>query len=224
VTARSRARAGAAAAALAVAALAISVVVAQSPPGAWEDDVVLELVRVPDAIGYPARAVMELGTLSAMVAVAIAAWLVGGRWRPPAAVVVAWWLAWIATNRAKLTIERPRPDEDLWRDSPGRWGYPSGHTSAAFAVATVVAALLPRRWRWVPFAVATVVAITRMHVGVHYPMDLVGGALIGLSAGLAGVALLDPGREPGEAASAGDAPDGDAPGEGATPPGPSAPG
>ena len=213
MTARSRARAGAAAGALAVAALVLSVVVAQSPPGSWEDEVVLELVGVPDAIGYPARAVMELGTLSAMVAVAIVAWFLGGRWRPPAAVVLAWWVAWIATNRAKVTIERPRPDEQLWRDSPGEWGYPSGHTSAAFAVATVVAAILPRRWRWVPFALATVVAVSRMHVGVHYPLDLIGGALIGLAAGLAAVALLDPGREP-EAA----------PDEGPTRPDPSAPG
>jgi membrane-associated phospholipid phosphatase len=33
-----------------------------------------------------------------------------------------------------------------------------------------------------------------MHVGVHYPLDVVGGALIGLAVGLAVVAVLDPSR------------------------------
>lgn len=195
-TTPTRVRAGLAAGGLAVAALVLSLVVAQSSPWSWEDEVVLDAVGVSDVVGYPARAIMELGTLTAMIAVAVVTWMFGGRWRPPAAVVAAWSLAWIATNRAKVTIERPRPDEALWRDSPGEWGYPSGHTSAAFAVATVVAALVPRRWRWAPFALATIVAVTRLHVGVHYPLDLVGGALIGLAAGLAGVALLDPAGPP----------------------------
>jgi membrane-associated phospholipid phosphatase len=195
VTRSDRIRTGLAAAGLAVAALAVSVVVAGAGVGGWEKDVVNEAVGVTDIVGYPARAVMQLGTQTALLGSALVVLCLTRRWRPPVAVLVAGWAAWLATNRAKMIIERPRPDQDLWRESSGTWGYPSGHTSTAFAVATVVAALLPRRWRWAPFVAATIVGLARMHVGVHYPMDVVGGALIGLATGLAAVALLDPARQ-----------------------------
>jgi membrane-associated phospholipid phosphatase len=175
-------------------ALGLSVVVAGAGIGRWENGTVSDAVGVTDVVGLPARAVMQLGTRVAMLVVAVAVAAAVRRWRPPVAIVLAWCIAWLATHEAKEIIERPRPDRDLWRDTPGGWGYPSGHASAAFALATVVAALLPPRWRWVPFAVATVVGLARMHVGVHYPMDVIGGALIGLAAGLAAVALLAPGR------------------------------
>jgi membrane-associated phospholipid phosphatase len=192
----SRAVAGAAAGGLAIVSLALSVIVAGDGIGRWEVSAVDDARGVTDVVGYPARVVMQLGTSAAALTIALAAAVHVRRWRPPVAIFVAWSLAWIATRYAKVTIERPRPDRDLWREHAGYWGYPSGHTSTAFALATVVAALLPRRWRWAPFAVATVVGLARMHVAVHYPMDLVGGALIGLAAGLAAVALVAPGRAP----------------------------
>lgn len=187
-----RVRVGAVAAGLGVAALVLSVVVAQAGIGRWEVSTVDGAVDTPAALGEPARAIMQLGTRVAMLVLALAVAVVAHRWRGPLAIVLAWSIAWLATNRAKHLIERDRPDPDLWRDTPGGWGYPSGHTSSAFAVAVVVAALLPARWRWVPFALAAVVGLARMYVGVHYPMDLIGGALIGLAAGLAALALLGP--------------------------------
>jgi membrane-associated phospholipid phosphatase len=190
--ARDRVRVGAAAAGLGLAALALSVAVAGAGIGHWEVSTVDGSVDTPAVIGEPARAVMQLGTRAAMLVIALAVAVTAHRWRGPLAIVLAWGLAWLATNRAKAIIERPRPDPDLWRDTPGGWGYPSGHTSSAFAVATVVAALLPGRWRWVPFALAAVVGFARMYVGVHYPMDLIGGALIGLAAGLTAIAVLGP--------------------------------
>jgi membrane-associated phospholipid phosphatase len=190
--ARDRVRVGAAAAGFGLAALALSVVVAHAGIGRWENGTVRDAVGVTDVVGVPARAIMQLGTRVAVVLVAVAVAVVFRRWRPTVAIVVAWTIAWVATHRAKAIIDRPRPDPDLWRETPGGWGYPSGHTSSAFALATVVAALLPPRWRWVPFALATVVGLARMHVGVHYPMDVIGGALIGLAAGLAAIALLGP--------------------------------
>lgn len=200
VVARGRAGVGAVAAGLALVTLALSVVVAGAGVGRWEVTAVEDARGVTDVVGWPARGIMELGTTSAALAVALAAAVLTRWWRAPVAVLAAWSLAWIVTRWAKVTIERPRPDRDLWRDDTGGWGYPSGHTSTAFALATVVAALLPRRWRWAPFAVAAVVGLARMNVAVHYPMDVVGGALVGLAAGLAAVALVDPAvRRPGRA-------------------------
>ncbi len=189
---RDRLRLGAAAACVALAALALSVVVDHGGIGRWEVTTVQDAVGVTDVVGVPARAIMWLGTRLAAFTVAVALAVIVRRWRPPVAVALAWLIARLATNLSKTTVERPRPDRDLWRENPGGWGYASGHTSIAFAVATVVAVLLPRRWRWAPFALATIVGLARMNAGVHFPMDVIGGVLIGTAAGLAALAIVAP--------------------------------
>ena len=56
--------------------------------------------------------------------------------------------------------------------------FPSGHSASAFAFATGVGAVLPREA--IPIrALATVVAYSRVHTGVHYPGDTLAGAFLG---------------------------------------------
>jgi membrane-associated phospholipid phosphatase len=62
--------------------------------------------------------------------------------------------------------------------------YVSGHAAVAFAVATVVATVVPRGWRWAPFAVASGVALTRVYYGAHLPLDVIGGAGLGVVCGV----------------------------------------
>jgi glycosyltransferase 2 family protein len=62
-------------------------------------------------------------------------------------------------------------------------GYVSGHTAVAFALATVVAPLVPRGWRWAPFALAAVVGLSRIYFGAHLPLDVIGGAGLGVVCG-----------------------------------------
>ena len=59
----------------------------------------------------------------------------------------------------------------------------SGHTTVAFACAAVLAPYLTRRWRVVGYALATAVALGRIVVGAHFPLDVVGGASLGLLLG-----------------------------------------
>jgi membrane-associated phospholipid phosphatase len=153
-------------------------------PG-WEFDVVEAATDAPDVIGYPARGVMALGTLPMVAAVSVVAWLVFQRWQPAAALAGTAVVAWYVAGQAKDVAERDRPVGVRLRDDTDGFGYPSGHTAVAFALATVAAPLFPTRWRWVPYALATIVGLARMHVGVHYPVDVVGGALIGIGLGLA---------------------------------------
>ena len=88
------------------------------------------------------------------------------------------------TTAMKYVIARDRPFEtypDITRKidvvSPS---FPSGHTSAAFATATSISLEYPRWYVIVPsYAWAGTVAYSRMHLGVHYPSDIVAGALTG---------------------------------------------
>ncbi|GAA3138692.1 phosphatase PAP2 family protein [Nonomuraea roseoviolacea] len=60
--------------------------------------------------------------------------------------------------------------------------FPSGHTASAFAFASAMGETVP--WTWIPLhAAATAVGCARVHAGVHYPSDVVAGALIGALCG-----------------------------------------
>ncbi|MGH9113318.1 MAG: phosphatase PAP2 family protein [Acidimicrobiales bacterium] len=188
--ARGRGRLAAAAAACGLAFIALTALVSGTTAPGWELDLVEAATDAPDAIGYPARGVMELGTLPMVVVVSVGAWLVLQRWRPAVALAGTALVAWLVAGRAKDVAERARPVGVRLRDDTGGFGYPSGHTAVAFALATVAAPLFPSRWRWLPYAAAAVVGLARMHVGVHYPVDVVGGALVGIGLGLAARSIV----------------------------------
>jgi undecaprenyl-diphosphatase len=61
--------------------------------------------------------------------------------------------------------------------------FPSGHTATSFACATVLAALVPRA---APafYVLALAIGYSRVYVGVHWPLDVVGGAVLGIATAL----------------------------------------
>ena len=87
------------------------------------------------------------------------------------------------------TWDRPRPyeahgDVHLFVAPSGDPSFPSDHATAAFAIAFALF-LRSRRVGWVALAMAAAVSISRVAVGIHYPSDVAGGALIGMIAALA---------------------------------------
>jgi membrane-associated phospholipid phosphatase len=81
------------------------------------------------------------------------------------------------TEGLKYTVRRERPD------SHSRDSFPSGHTSATFASATVLARELGWKRAVPAFVVASYVAASRLHENVHYLSDVVFGATVGTIAG-----------------------------------------
>ncbi len=67
--------------------------------------------------------------------------------------------------------------------TPHSHSFPSGHATTAFAAATVLGAAFPRL-RWALLALAAAIAWSRVVVGVHYPLDVLGGAALGIAIGL----------------------------------------
>lgn len=104
----------------------------------------------------------------------------------------AWALivALIATTLLSRVIDRPRPFEAPANPEtpivrlippPHNASFPSGHTGSAVAMAAAFV-FANRRIGYVAVCVAAAIAMSRVLVGVHYPSDLLGGILMGLSA------------------------------------------
>jgi undecaprenyl-diphosphatase len=64
----------------------------------------------------------------------------------------------------------------------GGYSFPSSHAVNHFAAATFLSSYYPKAGRWL-FCYAALVSLSRVFVGVHYPSDIAGGALIGMTVG-----------------------------------------
>lgn len=97
----------------------------------------------------------------------------------------------LASRAVKELADRARPPLDgaatALVDLPGDASFPSGHATTAFAAAGVVALMHPRL-RAPALALAALVALSRVYLGVHHPSDVAAGALLGLALAVAVVA------------------------------------
>lgn len=100
-------------------------------------------------------------------------------------------LSGFATTALKISVQRERPfnaypNEIIKHTRAGSFSFPSGHTSMAFSTATSISLLYPKWYVVIPaYLWASTVAYSRMYLGVHYPSDVLTGAIIG-----SGVSLL----------------------------------
>jgi undecaprenyl-diphosphatase len=99
----------------------------------------------------------------------------------------------IANRLIKLNVQRSRPefvltDVQLRTHSHSGFSFPSNHAANNAAVAIVLTSFLPQAGPLFMF-IAILIAYTRVYVGVHFPIDAIGGLVIGAAIGL-GVILL----------------------------------
>lgn len=96
--------------------------------------------------------------------------------------IIALLIAFFASEILKFILARPRPYEVLsgTRHLMDVTGYslPSGHTTAAFAAFTVIG--VKYGYLYIFLGLAVLVAISRIYMGLHYPSDVLVGALLGI--------------------------------------------
>ena len=139
-------------------------------------------------------------------------WLSNSAQRTVMVVLTAAWLIWKARRRAALVImvvpifagvtnsllkeafARVRPEIVPHLDTIGNLAYPSGHASNAVAffllAALVLATKRPVIWRCAAVALALLIGMSRLALGVHWPSDVIGGWLWGMAFALFGFWLL----------------------------------
>ena len=118
------------------------------------------------------------------LAIALVAALVWWRPRLFAFTLAADAVALLLAEGLKAAIPRARPQLHPLVARPHSHSFPSGHAATSFACATVLAAALPR-YRVAFVLLAAAIAWSRVYVGVHYPLDVVAGAALGLGVGYA---------------------------------------
>lgn len=96
------------------------------------------------------------------------------------------------TEIIRFFYHRPRPfltiqaqkllSNSQWFYSDTEWSFPSGHSAFFFAMATAIY-LYNKRWGVWFFIAAILINISRIVAGVHYPSDILGGAIVGIVTG-----------------------------------------
>jgi membrane-associated phospholipid phosphatase len=153
-----------------------------------------------------------LGVLAMPLVVAVGV-LAFRRWRLAAALVLVVPCKLALERMVKLLVQRERPgttvpDAVLRGVHPAGLSFVSGHAIITFAIAGLLALVLPRRWGVVAFVLATLNAVARVYLGAHNPLDVLGGATVGLAIAAVLDLVLDVagdrgGRRPGQAAATG---------------------
>lgn len=94
----------------------------------------------------------------------------------------------IGNGIIKNLVARQRPcwinsDFHLLIPNPKDYSFPSGHTQASVIAATVIT-MRHKQWGWVVIPLAVIIAFSRLYLYVHFPSDVLGGAIIGLAIGI----------------------------------------
>ena len=188
-----------------VASLAVfagcAVIVADGRVGAAERAVFHAINGLPGWLYRPMLVAQYLGVLAMPLIVAAGA-LAFRRWRLAAALVLVVPLKLAAEKVPKQLVQRQRPGttvpDAILRGVPhGGLSFVSGHAIITFAIAGLLVLVLPRRWGVLAVVLAVCNAVARVYLGAHNPLDVVGGAAIGLAIAAVLDLILDVARDRG---------------------------
>jgi undecaprenyl-diphosphatase len=143
---------------------------------------------VNDLSGLPHRAVwvpMQYGTFGTVFAVAGVA-MAKRRQRLAAGLLLGGTSAYVLAKATKRSVSRGRPANELEGvtirgKEEGDLGFPSGHAAVSTALTTAAAPFVSTPVGALAAGLAAFVSFARVHVGAHLPLDVAGGACMGLA-------------------------------------------
>ena len=138
--------------------------------------------------------ITDFGSIVAWIIICISLYIFGGQNSKKVAVlgILALFFANIVVYILKVVIAEPRPfmvlpNVDLLITETGSDSFPSGHTASSFAAATVIGLKSKININGKNYgliypllAFAALIGFSRIYIGVHYPIDVLFGALIGI--------------------------------------------
>jgi undecaprenyl-diphosphatase len=142
------------------------------------------------AVDWLFVALSRIGTLGLVwIVLAVVAAYVMRRPAVIPAVIVATIAANLVAFALKDLTSRDRPavryaEPEALVHVPRDGSFPSGHSATSFAAAAILAWVFPQA-RVGFYVLATAIAFSRVYVGVHYPLDVLAGAILGLAIGFA---------------------------------------
>jgi undecaprenyl-diphosphatase len=188
--------------------LVLTAVLARRGVHGWETAVFGAVNGLPDALRPILWVPNQYGVFVTIPVLALVA-AAFRRYRLAIALAVSGIGVYVLAKVVKEFVGRGRPGalltsvEARETFAPGSLGYPSGHAAVAAALTVIVALSLSRPWVVAAVALAIIVPLCRMYVAAHLPLDLLGGAALGVAAASAVCLVMgNPGRAPETAATA----------------------
>lgn len=171
---------------LALFVVSASLAVINRSIGGIEKSVLIWFYDWPEELRGLALLITQGGNFTILLGLA-AGLAVANRSKLALRVLITGAATYAAVVVAKYLVDRPRPmlqlNSIIEREATVQVnGFPSGHTALVTAVALTLLPFLPKKWRFiVPIAIISV-AISRLYLGVHAPLDIIGGFGLGLIA------------------------------------------
>lgn len=169
----------------AAAVLAGSVAVARLGVPVSDRSVFLQINDLPDALQYALWGPMQVGSLGASVGTGL---LIG--WRKDRdlgmKVAVSGVAGWLAAKALKRVAGRERPGATIASTTmrigaaDSGLGFPSGHAALAMTTAISLGRSAPPTTGAFLLALAAIAGVSRIYVGAHYPLDVIGGWALGV--------------------------------------------
>lgn len=171
-----------------------TVIAANRQISIFEGDVLNIVYSLPGPFTEAMFVVTQAGGVGAVVAVVVTAFVLKRR-KLAGLLLTNAVVAYIVTTVIKEIIARPRPAEVLpdiivRLEYASGFGFPSGHTAIATVMALTLMPYTAKKYQWLLWLWIVVVGFSRIYLGVHAPLDVIGGFCVGVIVANAGRLII----------------------------------